>query len=142
MQITSNSHKYNAEFKLQKFEIRGDNRGALISIENKINVPFEIKRVYYIYGTTPGIARGKHAHKELKQVLICTHGSCRVLLDNGREESHFLLDEPDKGLYINGLIWREMYDFSSDCVLMVLASGLYCEDDYIRDYEEFYELTG
>ncbi|OGI02818.1 MAG: dTDP-6-deoxy-3,4-keto-hexulose isomerase [Candidatus Melainabacteria bacterium GWF2_37_15] len=141
MQILNNAIKYDAGFKVYNYKIKGDDRGALISIENSIDIPFEIKRVYYIFGTSSGIVRGKHAHKELKQVLICTNGSCSVLVDDGKKKHHFLLDKPDIGLYVNGLVWREMYDFSPDCVLMVLASDIYCEDDYIRNYSDFFKLA-
>lgn len=132
---------YDAEFKTQQYKVIGDERGALISIENNINLPFEIKRVYYIYGTAHNITRGKHAHKRLKQLLICTSGSCKVYVDDRVQRKSFLLDRPDMGLYINGLVWHEMYDFSPDCVLMVLASDFYDESDYIRSYTEFCRLA-
>ncbi|APA83598.1 sugar 3,4-ketoisomerase [Francisella tularensis] len=123
--------------KLLDFNILGDSRGSLISLEQNKNIPFDIKRVYYIYGTQENIRRGFHAHKELKQVLVCVSGSCKVLVDDGNRKENILLDTPDKGLLISGLVWREMYDFSPDCVLMVLASDFYDESDYIRDYNDF-----
>ena len=92
---------------------------------------------YALYDTVQGVRRGFHAHKNLEQVLICVHGSCKVLLDNGSETSDVVLDKPYEGLYIANNIWREMYDFSPDAVLLVLASQLYDESDYIRDYDEF-----
>ena len=119
------------------FLVHGDNRGQLVALEQNRNIPFEIKRVYYMYDTTPGVSRGFHAHKKLEQVLICVHGSCKVLLDDGVEKEMVTLDEPNKGLYISSNIWREMFDFSSDAVLMVLASELYDESDYIRNYDDF-----
>lgn len=115
----------------------GDERGALVSLESNINVPFSIKRVYYIFNTMTDVVRGKHAHRNLKQLAICVSGSCRFVLDDGFSQTSFLLDQPDKALYIEDLTWREMHDFSDDCVLLVLASELYDESDYIRDYAQF-----
>lgn len=122
---------------LVSFEIKGDNRGSLIALEGLLNLPFDIKRVYYIFNNKQNIRRGFHAHKTLKQILICTSGSCQILLDNAKSKQTIVLNSPDQGLYIEGLIWREMYDFSPDCVLMVLASERYDETDYIRDYNKF-----
>ncbi|MCE3255433.1 MAG: WxcM domain protein [Rickettsiaceae bacterium] len=122
------------------FEIKGDERGSLIALEGNKNIPFEIKRIYYIFDTKEGVQRGFHAHKKLKQILVCVRGSCKILLDDGKEKSEVILDSPDKGLLIESVIWREMFDFSPDCVLVVLADNYYDEEDYIRDYEEFLEL--
>lgn len=121
------------------FNVIGDHRGSLIAIEGNKDIPFDIKRVYYIFNTQNGIARGMHAHTKLQQVLICTSGRCKILLDNGETKSVVELDSPAKGLYISQNIWREMYDFSEDCVLMVLASEHYDESEYIRDYSQFLE---
>lgn len=115
----------------------GDKRGQLVALEAKQEIPFEIKRVYYIYDTLSDVRRGFHAHKELKQLLICVKGSCKILLDNGTEKEIVSLDKPYKGIFVQSNMWREMYDFSSDAVLLVLASELYDESDYIRDYDEF-----
>lgn len=115
----------------------GDNRGSLVALEAEKTVPFAIKRVYYIFATQQGVARGFHAHRNLKQVAICVTGSCRMILDNGLQREEAWLDSPTKGLLINDLVWREMYDFSEDCVLLVLASEHYDEADYIRDYDIF-----
>lgn len=123
------------------FDSRGDNRGKLIALEASNNIPFDIKRVYYIFDTVQDVRRGKHAHLDLEQVLLCVSGECKILLDNGDEKETFLLNSPDKGLYIKGLIWREMYDFSPDAVLLVLASDFYDEADYIRNYDEFINAT-
>lgn len=109
-----------------------------MALESNNNIPFEIKRVYYIYDTKADARRGSHAHKVLEQVLVCTSGSCKILLDDGHEKEIFELDSPAKGLYVGQMVWREMYDFSSGCVLMVLASEHYNESDYIRNYDEFY----
>ncbi len=119
------------------FQPHGDDRGQLISLEEFNDIPFRIKRVYYMYDTKEGVHRGFHAHKSLEQILICIHGSCKVLLDNGKEKKVVPLEKPYEGLYISNDMWREMYDFSPDAVLMVLASEIYDESDYIRDYEDF-----
>lgn len=122
------------------FSIRGDERGSLIALENNKDIPFDIKRFYYIFDTKEGVRRGFHAHKKLKQVLICARGSCKILLDDSKEKLEISLDSPDKGLLIDGMVWREMFDFSPDCVLMVLADDYYDENDYIRNYQNFLEL--
>ena len=119
------------------FQQHGDERGMLVALEEMRDIPFEIKRVYYMYDTKENVRRGFHAHKSLEQILICIHGSCKILLDNGEEKKIVSLEKPYEGLYIANDIWREMYDFSSDAVLMVLASDFYREEDYIRNYEEF-----
>lgn len=119
------------------FESHGDERGQLVALEEYKDIPFNIKRVYYIYRTEEGVRRGFHAHKNLEQILVCVHGSCKILLDNGTEKETVLLDNPCEGLYISNDIWREMYDFSPDAVLLVLASEPYDEADYIRNYDDF-----
>lgn len=119
------------------FQQHGDERGQLVALEEFKDIPFEIKRVYYMYDTGVGVRRGFHAHKSLEQILICIHGSCKILLDNGMEKKVVSLEKPYEGLYIANDMWREMYDFSEDAVLLVLASDYYKESDYIRDYEKF-----
>lgn len=124
------------------FPSLGDERGSLVALESEKTVPFAIKRVYYIFATQKNVARGFHAHKNLKQVAICVTGRCRMVLDNGNNREEAWLDSPAKGLLINDLVWREMHDFSEDCVLLVLASEYYDETDYIRDYDKFNKLVG
>ena len=124
------------------FQPHGDERGQLVSLEEYNDIPFEIKRVYYMYDTVEGVVRGHHAHRNLQQILFCVHGSCKVLLDNGKEKKIVPLEKPYEGLYIANNMWREMYDFSPDAVLMVLASEVYNEADYIRDYDEFLKFVG
>ena len=119
------------------FQQHGDERGMLVALEEHNDIPFEIKRVYYMYDTKEGVRRGFHAHKSLEQILICIHGSCKILMDNGTEKKVVSLEKPYEGLYISNSIWREMYDFSPDAVLLVLASDVYREEDYIRDYDKF-----
>lgn len=123
------------------FPEHGDDRGQLVAIETMKDIPFEVKRVYYIYDTLPGVRRGFHAHRELEQILICVHGSCKIHLDNGTDTAEVLLDKPNEGLYISNDMWREMYDFSDGAVLLVLASRHYDESDYIRNYDAFIQLV-
>lgn len=123
------------------FQQHGDDRGMLVALEEFSDIPFEIKRVYYMYDTKDGVRRGMHAHRCLEQILICIHGSCRILLDNGKEKKIVSLEKPYEGLYVPNNMWREMYDFSQDAVLMVLASEVYKEDDYIRDYDTFLKMV-
>jgi len=125
-----------------EFIPKGDERGWLIAIENLKQVPFAIRRVYYIYGTRPGVRRGCHAHRTLRQLAICMAGSCRFLLDDGKQQQIVLLDRNTNGLLIEPLVWHEMYDFSPDCVLMVLASDYYTEKDYIRERVIFNQISG
>lgn len=119
------------------FNIMGDDRGSLISLEGNNNIPFDIKRVYYIFETTQGTVRGFHANRNSNKVMICTSGSCKFLLDDGKNKSVVALDSPSKGMYVHGLIWREIFDFSEDCVLMVLADTPYTEKEYVRNYDQF-----
>lgn len=115
----------------------GDERGALVALETNATVPFDIKRVYYLFATKPNVSRGFHAHKNLEQIAVCITGKCRMVLDDGQERTSVWLDSPTKGLKISNMIWREMHDFSPDCVLLVLASEHYDESDYIRHYDDF-----
>ena len=126
-------------YKLVDFKTNGDDRGSLIAIEEGYNTPFEIKRVYYIFDTKEGVERGFHAHINLKQMAIVVKGSCTFVLDNGITREEIELNNPKQGLLIEGLIWREMKNFSPDCVLVVLASEHYDESDYIRNYNKFLE---
>lgn len=123
------------------FQQHGDERGSLVALEAFKDIPFEIKRVYYMYDTKKGVIRGYHAHRNLQQILVCIHGSCKILLDNGTEKKKVYLEKPYEGLYVPNNMWREMYDFSDGAVLMVLASEYYNEEDYIRDYDKFLEYV-
>lgn len=125
------------EIQLINLPKHGDERGSLIALEKSETIPFEIKRVYYIFDTKPGVRRGFHAHKDLQQVAIAVKGSCKFLLDDGKQQAHVELSRPDQGLFVDKMIWHEMYDFSEDCVLMVLASDYYDEEDYIRFFADF-----
>lgn len=125
---------------LIEFKIMGDERGQLIVLEGGRNIPFKIKRVYYLTGTQPGVPRGFHAHKELEQVAVCVSGVCRMIMDDGVNKEEVWLDAPNKAIHIGKMVWHEMHDFSGDCVLLVLASEHYDERDYIRNYPEFRRL--
>ena len=113
-----------------------DTRGYLSVIENGIDIPFDIKRIYYLY-MVPEVARGAHAHKALQQLLIATSGSVEVIMDDGTQRKSFILDKPWKGLLIPPGLWRDLENFSGGSVLMCLASEKYDAKDYIRDYNEF-----
>ena len=129
------------QFSIINLKLIGDERGSLISLEGNVNVPFDIKRVYYIFDTKEDVERGFHAHINLKQLVVSVKGSCTFVLDNGIKKEELILSKPNQGLFIEGLIWREMKNFSSDCVLIVLASEYYNESDYIRNYDKFLEVV-
>lgn len=132
---------YPGSIKQIELNVLGDARGSLVALEQGNGIPFPLKRAYYIFANKMNISRGFHAHKKLKQVAICVSGKCRLILDNGQTREEVWLDSPTKGLIISNMIWREMYDFSHDCVLLVLASENYDENDYIRDYSQFKKET-
>lgn len=125
------------EIKKIQFPTHTNETGSLSFFEAERHIPFDIRRVYYIYDVQGDSRRGFHAHRALEQVLLCIHGSCKILLDNGKEKETVLLDKPNEGLIVENPIWREMYDFSPGAVLLVMASQYYDEADYIRDYDEF-----
>ena len=114
-----------------------DGYGVQVEIGPNSGIPFDVARTYYIFGTKAGVERGFHAHIALQQMAICVVGSCRMRLDNGTEKDDVLIESTYQGLLIEPMVWHEMYDFSPDCVLMVLASDVYDESDYIRDYGRF-----
>ena len=120
-----------------EFPVKGDELGWLVALEGGRDVPFPIRRVYYIFGTQPGVRRGKHAHRQLTQMMVCLAGRCTVLLDDGRVREEVALTRNDRGLMLEPMLWHEMHDFSPDCVLLVLADNRYDETDYIRDYDAF-----
>lgn len=120
-----------------QLETHGDRRGMLVSLEPKLNVPFDIRRVYYIFATREGVRRGQHAHRRLTQMAVAVRGSVTVMLDDGNGPVETRLNDPSQGLLIGRMVWRELYDFSDDCVLMVLADQPYDPGDYIADYDQF-----
>lgn len=120
-----------------QFKKHGDDRGMLVSLEQERNVPFDIRRVYYIFATQPDVHRGRHAHRHLRQLAVALRGAVTIRVDDGRDSAEFVLNDPSEGLLLGDMMWRELYDFSDDCVLMVLADRLYDPDDYIADYDVF-----
>ena len=124
-------------YHLINFDPHADARGKLVAIEANKDIPFEIKRVYYMFDTLPNESRGFHAHKTLQQVIIAMDGACRFVLDDGTNREEVVLNRPDVGLYIGQNMWREMHDFSYGCKLVVLASEYFDEKEYIRTYDEF-----
>ncbi len=112
-------------------------RGALTSVSNQKSIPFQVRRVYYLYDVPSGAVRGGHAHRELKQLIVAASGSFDVVLDDGEIRRHFSLNRPDIGLLVFPGIWRELENFSAGSVCLVLASELYSESDYLRDYSDF-----
>ena len=139
------------ELTILNFPIMQSDTGCLVPIEDRMitdgiknegmGIPFAIKRVFYIYGITPGKERGFHAHHTISQVLICLRGHCRIIMDDGFMRESITLTEPHQGLFIGPYDWHEMVDFSEDTILLVLASDVYHEGDYIRDYDEFLEVV-
>lgn len=125
------------QIKILEFGEFGDERGNLVVAEGNQDVPFEIKRVFYMYGSDDSVIRGQHANRITEFVLINVSGSSKVKVDNGYEEQIIELNKPRMGLYIPAMLWKDMYDFSEDSVLLVLASTHYDGTEYIRDYEEY-----
>ncbi len=123
--------------KIINFNKFGDHKGSLVPIESKKDIPFDIKRIYYITNVPNDVTRGFHSHRNLEQVLICVNGSVKIRLSDSNKEEIVELSSVNKGLYIGHMIWREMFDFSEQAVLLVMASDYYNEDDYIRDYTEY-----
>lgn len=119
-----------------------DRKGNLTVVENGKDLPFNVQRAYYLYDVPGGESRGSHAHMELEQLIVAASGSFMVTLDDGKERRSFLLNRPYQGLYVKSGMWRDLSDFSSGAVALVLASDVYKEEDYIRDYQEFLRFRG
>ncbi len=119
------------------FKTHNDGDGSLVAIEGGKTIPFDIRRVYYIYGTEPASVRGFHAHRQLTQITVPVSGACDMLFDDGKTKISLRLNRRNRGLVIPPMIWHEMSNFSPDCVLMVLADAAYDEADYIRQYADF-----
>ena len=129
--------------KMLEFRQRGDERGHLVIVEGGMDIPFEIKRTFYIYGSDPDVVRGQHANKVSEFVLINVAGTSKVKVKDGEgNEVIYCLNRPHTGIYLPNMVWEDMYDFSRDSVLLVLASTHYDPDEYIRDYETFVKLIG
>lgn len=130
------------QVKLLEFEQRGDERGHLVIVEGGLDIPFEIKRVFYIYGSDREVVRGQHANRKSQFVLINVAGKSKVKVRDGKgNENVFALDRPHTGIYLPTMVWKDMYDFSEDSVLLCLASEHYDPEEYIRDYDRFVEET-
>lgn len=124
-------------YRLLNFKDLGDERGNLVVIEGGRDIPFEIARAFYIYGSDPEVVRGKHANRQSEFVLVNVAGKSRVMVTDGRRKETIRLDRPMEAVYIPRMIWKEMYDFSPDSVLLVLASTHYDGSEYIRDFDEY-----
>ena len=130
--------KIRDQYRVLEFGEFGDDRGNLVVAEcGGIDVPFEVKRVFYIYGSDPTVIRGRHANRKTEFVLINVAGSSKVRITDGKEEFVVELDKPMMGVYIPKMVWKDMYDFSKDSVLLVLASTHYDGSEYIRNYDEY-----
>lgn len=132
-------HKIN-EVKILDFQQRGDERGHLVIAESERDVPFIIQRVFYIYGSEQNVVRGQHANRKTEFVLINVAGTSKVKVKDGKgNEAVYCLEHPGRGIYLPSMVWKDMYDFSKDSVLLVLASTHYDPEEYIRNYSEFVE---
>lgn len=130
-------------YKIVEFKEYGDERGNLVVIEGGgIHIPFDIKRVFYMYGSDPDVIRGQHANRDTSFVLINVSGSSKIKIDNGRQQTIIELNKPRMGLYLEPMLWKEMYEFSADSVLMVLADTHYNEKEYIRDFDDYLKEIG
>lgn len=130
--------KLKEQYKLIEFVDLGDERGNLVVIEGEgIDIPFDIKRVFYIYGSDSSVVRGQHANRETEFLLVNVSGTSKVKVDNGKENEIIELNKPRMGLYLSSMLWKDMYDFSEDSVLLVLASRHYDSKEYIRNYEDY-----
>ena len=129
------------QYRLIEFADLGDERGKLVVIEGEgMDIPFDIKRVFYIYGSDSTVVRGQHANRETEFLLVNVSGNSKVRVDNGEESAVIELNRPRMGLYLSSMLWKDMYDFSDDSVLLVLASGHYNEEEYIRDYDVYLQV--
>ncbi|EAI3719874.1 WxcM-like domain-containing protein [Campylobacter coli] len=123
--------------KLINLKYFDDKNSTLIAIEKQVNCPFEIKRIFYIFDVPKNTIRGEHANLNSEFFFIGLKGECKIKIDNGKEQKNFILNNPKQGLYIDKMLWKQMYDFSKDCILLVLSNTLYDANEYIRDYNEF-----
>ncbi|MGL4866435.1 MAG: sugar 3,4-ketoisomerase [Cetobacterium sp.] len=125
------------KYKLLSFPQLGDDRGHLVVVEGMKNIPFEIKRMFYIYGTKEDVVRGQHANRKSEFVLINLAGSCKIKVDDGRNEEIIVLDKAHEGIYLDKMVWKDMYDFSENSILLVLSNQSYDSEEYVRDYAKF-----
>lgn len=132
--------KVHDHYKIIELQEMGDERGNLVVIEGGRDIPFQVKRVFYMYGTAGGAVRGSHANRKSEFVLVNVAGKTKVKIDDGFSTAVVELDKPRMGIYIPAMLWKDMYDFSEDSVLLVLASEHYDETEYIRSYSEYLEI--
>ena len=125
------------KFKVIDFQELGDPRGHLVVAESNKEVPFLIQRIFYIYGTKDGVVRGQHANRESEFMLINLQGSVKIVIDGGRQKDTVILNKAHQGVYLDKMVWKDMCEFSSDSILLVLSSMSYDASEYIRDYDEF-----
>ena len=130
------------QYKILEFGDLGDERGNLVVVEGNQDIPFEIKRVFYIYGSDSEVVRGQHANRKAEFVLINVSGTSKVRDDNGFEEAVIELNRPRMGLYLPTMLWKDMYDFSEDSVLLVLSNIHYDGTEYIRNYDDYLKEVG
>lgn len=130
----------NFKARFLEFKQNGDDRGHLVVVEQLKDIPFEIKRVFYIYGSDKEVVRGCHANRNSEFVLINVSGTSKVRVDNGYEVEEFELNKPHTGIYLPKMIWKDMYDFSEDSILLVICSEVYDANEYIRDKDEYYKI--
>lgn len=129
------------QYKIIEFRDLGDERGNLVVIEGENrDIPFDIKRVFYIYGSDETVVRGQHANRETEFLLVNVAGSSRIRVDNGKEQAVIELNRPRMGCYLSSMLWKDMYDFSPDSILLVLASRHYDESEYIRNYQDYLKI--
>ena len=124
-------------YKVLSFPQLGDERGHLVVVEGLKDIPFEIKRMFYIYGTKTDVVRGQHANKKSEFVLINLSGKCKIKVDDGKNKEVIILDKPHEGIYLEKMVWKDMFDFSEDSILLVLSNHSYDSEEYVRDYENF-----
>lgn len=129
------------KYKLLSFNQLGDERGHLVVVEGLKDIPFEIKRMFYIYGTKSNVIRGQHANRKSEFVLINLSGSCKIKVDDGKNKEVIILDKPHEGIYLEKMVWKDMFDFSEDSILLVLSNHSYDSEEYVRDYEKFKKET-
>lgn len=128
------------KYKIIDFKELGDLRGKLVVVEGMKDIPFEIKRIFYIYGIRPDVIRGQHANKISRFILINLSGECKVKVNDGKNEEVFILNKPNQGIYLDRMVWKDMYDFSDDSILLALSDSEYISDEYIKDIEEMKTL--
>ncbi|MCX2717885.1 FdtA/QdtA family cupin domain-containing protein [Helicobacter sp. MIT 21-1697] len=131
------------KYELIDFVDFSDEKGSLVACEYQKNCPFEIKRVFYIFDVNPNAVRGRHANKDSEFLFVALNGSCKVKIDDGKSQEILTLNNPKQGLYVGKMLWKEMFDFSKGCVLLVISNAPYNKDEYINDYMMYaYKVMG